>query len=465
MSQASTNPWQSRRVLVTGHTGFKGSWLSLWLHSLGARVTGYALPPPTTPSLFEAAGMAALIDHVEGDIRDLGALRGTIESAQPEVIFHLAAQPLVRLSYEQPVETYATNVMGTVHLLEAARQVPGIKAVICITSDKCYENREWVWPYRESDPMGGHDPYSSSKGCAELVVSAYRSSYLSSDGPALASVRAGNVIGGGDWAVDRLVPDLVRAFEAGTSPLIRSPDAVRPWQHVLEALGGYLLLGERLLAGERDLAQAWNFGPSDEDARTVLDRREDACCLGRQCGRRTTRRRPQTARSRSAPARHVEGARSARLAPGAAVGTGARLDCAVAQGGGIGRKCADRDIVADRRLSHARRCDLPAGGGLKRCAKLTENCQISDLKPSSPILMTPSHSHVLQGEIDVSRRHPRSFECAVSPSSPVRRGDRRAHIACFRRGSGRGSRDRSRGRGNAIEPRDRRPGGHRLSQP
>ena len=213
--------------------------------------------------------MAALIDHVEGDIRDLGALRGTIESAQPEVIFHLAAQPLVRLSYEQPVETYATNVMGTVHLLEAARQVPGIKAVICITSDKCYENREWVWPYRESDPMGGHDPYSSSKGCAELVVSAYRSSYLSSDGPALASVRAGNVIGGGDWAVDRLVPDLVRAFEAGTSPLIRSPDAVRPWQHVLEALGGYLLLGERLLAGERDLAQAWNFGPSDEDARTV----------------------------------------------------------------------------------------------------------------------------------------------------------------------------------------------------
>lgn len=261
--------WAGRRVLVTGHTGFKGSWLSLWLHSLGAEVTGFALPPPTEPSLFDAARLGELIRHVEGDVRDLAALQKTVAEAQPELIFHLAAQPLVRLSYEQPVETYATNVMGTVHLLEAARQVPGVKAVVCITSDKCYENREWVWPYRESDPMGGHDPYSNSKGCAELVTAAYRNSYFASDGPAVASVRAGNVIGGGDWALDRLVPDLVRAFEAGAAPLIRSPDSVRPWQHVLEALGGYLMLAQRLLDGERSFAEGWNFGPSDEDARPV----------------------------------------------------------------------------------------------------------------------------------------------------------------------------------------------------
>jgi CDP-glucose 4,6-dehydratase len=269
-----TSSWNGRRVLVTGHTGFKGSWLSLWLHALGAEVTGFALPPPTEPSLFEAARIGELIDHVEGDVRDFAALQRTVAAARPELIFHFAAQPLVRLSYAEPVETYATNVMGTVHLLEAARQVPGVDAVVCVTSDKCYENREWVWPYRESDPMGGHDPYSSSKGCAELVVSAYRQSYFSSGGPALASVRAGNVIGGGDWAVDRLVPDLVRAFEAGVSPLIRSPDAIRPWQHVLEALGGYLMLAERLLAEDlqdngRSFAEAWNFGPSDKDARPV----------------------------------------------------------------------------------------------------------------------------------------------------------------------------------------------------
>lgn len=261
--------WAGRRVLVTGHTGFKGSWLSLWLHSLGAEVTGYALPAPTDPSLFESARIADVIQHVEGDVRDLGSLRAAVERARPEVIFHLAAQPLVRLSYDEPVETYATNVMGTVHLLEAARQVSGVQAIVCVTSDKCYENREWVWPYRETDPMGGHDPYSSSKGCAEIVTAAYRSSYFMQGGPAVASVRAGNVIGGGDWALDRLVPDLVRAFEAGVSPLIRSPEAVRPWQHVLEALGGYLMIAERLLAGERSFADAWNFGPADEDARPV----------------------------------------------------------------------------------------------------------------------------------------------------------------------------------------------------
>jgi CDP-glucose 4,6-dehydratase len=266
--------WRGRRVLVTGHTGFKGSWLTLWLHALGAEVTGFALAPPTDPSLFEAARVAALINHIEGDVRDLGAVRAAFAAARPEVVFHLAAQPLVRLSYDQPVETYATNVMGTVHVLEAARASEGLAALVCVTSDKCYENREWVWPYRESDPMGGHDPYSNSKGCAELVIAAYRSSFfpvsaIADGGTALASVRAGNVIGGGDWAADRLVPDLVRAFERGTAPVIRSPDAVRPWQHVLEALGGYIRISERLVAGDPAFAEAWNFGPAEEDARPV----------------------------------------------------------------------------------------------------------------------------------------------------------------------------------------------------
>lgn len=261
--------WRGRRVLVTGDSGFKGSWLALWLNAMGARVTGFSLPPPSDPSLFEVARLDQLIDHIEGDVRDAAAVQAAVERARPEIIFHLAAQPLVRLSYEQPIETYAANVMGTVHVLEAARQVGGVAGIVCVTSDKCYENREWEWPYRESDPMGGHDPYSSSKGCAELVVSAWRRSYFQESGPALASVRAGNVIGGGDWAADRLIPDLIRAFETGTAPLIRSPGSVRPWQHVLEALGGYLTIAERLLAGDRHLADAWNFGPADEDARPV----------------------------------------------------------------------------------------------------------------------------------------------------------------------------------------------------
>lgn len=269
VNAAARPAWAGRRVLVTGHTGFKGSWLSLWLHQMGADVTGFALPAPTEPSLFEAARVAELVRHVEGDVRDAAALRRTVETSEPEVIFHLAAQPLVRLSYREPVETYATNVMGTVHLLDAARHVESIKAIVCVTSDKCYENREWVWPYRESDPMGGHDPYSNSKGCAELVVSAWRDSFFADDGPLLASARAGNVIGGGDWADDRLVPDVIRAMISGTAPLIRSPGSVRPWQHVLEALNGYLMLAERLLAGERVFADGWNFGPSDEDARPV----------------------------------------------------------------------------------------------------------------------------------------------------------------------------------------------------
>lgn len=269
MSAAAGSLWAGRRVLVTGHTGFKGSWLSLWLHQMGAEVTGFALPAPTEPSLFEAARVGELVTHVEGDVRDASAVRRVVEACAPEVIFHLAAQPLVRLSYREPVETYATNVMGTVHLLDAARQVPGVKAIVCVTSDKCYENREWIWPYRESDPMGGHDPYSNSKGCAELVVSAWRSSFFAENGPLLASARAGNVIGGGDWADDRLIPDLIRALASGTAPLIRSPGSVRPWQHVLEALHGYLMLAEYLLAGEQQFASGWNFGPSDEDARPV----------------------------------------------------------------------------------------------------------------------------------------------------------------------------------------------------
>lgn len=261
--------WRGRRVFLTGHTGFKGSWLALWLHRLGAEVTGFSLAPPTEPSLFEAARICEFVTHIEGDIRDRSAVQLAMAAVQPEIIFHLAAQPLVRLSYDQPVETYATNVMGTVHVLEAARRVGGVAAIVCITTDKCYDNREQIWPYRETDAMGGHDPYSSSKGCAELAIAAYRKSFFADSGVALASVRAGNVIGGGDYAVDRLIPDLIRAFERGEAPSIRFPNAVRPWQHVLEALGGYLMIAERLLAGEVNFADAWNFGPADDDARPV----------------------------------------------------------------------------------------------------------------------------------------------------------------------------------------------------
>ena len=263
-----TSAWKGRRVLVTGHTGFKGGWLSLWLHQLGAEVTGFSLPAPTVPSLFEQTRLAELVNHVEGDVRDMDAVEAAVNAARPEVVFHLAAQSLVRYSYDNPIETYATNVMGTVHLLDACRRAESARAIISVTSDKCYENREWIWPYRESDPMGGHDPYSSSKGAAELVISAYRRSFFET-GACIASVRAGNVIGGGDWATDRLIPDIVRAMISGERPLIRNPDSVRPWQHVMEALSGYLLIAERLLEERHEFANAWNFGPSEDDSKPV----------------------------------------------------------------------------------------------------------------------------------------------------------------------------------------------------
>lgn len=266
--------WRGKRVFVTGHTGFKGSWLSLWLQDLGAHVTGYALKPPTDPSLFEIARVAQGMNSIEGDIRHLELLRDAMRAAQPEIVIHMAAQPLVRYSYQHPVETYETNVMGTVNVLEAVRTTSTVRAVVNITTDKCYENREWVWGYRESDPMGGYDPYSSSKGCAELVSAAYRSSYFnpaeySKHRVAVATVRAGNVIGGGDWAADRLVPDVLAAFAQGKPVAIRSPQAIRPWQHVLEPLRGYLMLAERLVDAGSAYAEAWNFGPADEDARSV----------------------------------------------------------------------------------------------------------------------------------------------------------------------------------------------------
>ena len=260
--------WNGRRVFVTGHTGFKGGWLALWLHQMGAEVTGYALPAPTNPSFFEQTGLAAVVNHIEGDVRDAATLEAAIRDAKPEVVLHLAAQPLVRPSYVDPVETYATNVMGTVHLLDACRRIDSVKAILCVTSDKCYENREWVWPYRENDPMGGHDPYSSSKGAAEIAVSSMRRSFFN-DGALVASARAGNVIGGGDYAEDRLVPDIVRAMLSGAEPELRSPGSVRPWQHVLDALSGYLVVAQRLLEGDRSAADGWNFGPVLEDTRPV----------------------------------------------------------------------------------------------------------------------------------------------------------------------------------------------------
>ncbi|MGW8192435.1 CDP-glucose 4,6-dehydratase [Sphingomonas hankookensis] len=262
--------WVGKRVFLTGHTGFKGGWLSLWLQRMGAELTGFALSPPTTPSLFEEARVAAGMTSILGDIRDGQALEQALIAADPQIVIHMAAQPLVRASYDDPVGTYATNVMGTVHLLEAVRKAPHVRAACIVTTDKCYENREWPWGYREDEAMGGYDPYSNSKGCAELVVSAYRRSFFNGEGTAaIASGRAGNVIGGGDWAADRLVPDILRAIEKNEPVLIRNPLAIRPWQHVLEPLSGYLTLCQALWHAPGTAADAWNFGPRDEDAKPV----------------------------------------------------------------------------------------------------------------------------------------------------------------------------------------------------
>ncbi|AKD25225.1 CDP-glucose 4,6-dehydratase [Polynucleobacter duraquae] len=277
--QGVVNPtfWNGKRVFLTGHTGFKGGWLSLWLASMGAKVTGYALAPNATPNFFEVAKIAADLEQSHlADIREFAKLKRAIADAQPEILIHMAAQPLVRYSYDNPIETYATNVMGTVNVLESIRTLDCLRAAVIVTTDKCYENKEWAWGYRENEPMGGHDPYSSSKGCAELVTSAYRQSYFppekySKHKVAIASARAGNVIGGGDWSVDRLIPDAIKAFEAKENLMIRNPLATRPWQHVLEPLSGYLVLAQALYEEGARFDGGWNFGPLDENARSVQE--------------------------------------------------------------------------------------------------------------------------------------------------------------------------------------------------
>jgi CDP-glucose 4,6-dehydratase len=279
MMPANVNPsfWSGRRVFLTGHTGFKGGWLTLWLTSMGAKVTGYALAPNTSPNLYEILDIADLVEFSGiNDVRNLDGLKKAMVDARPEIVMHMAAQPLVRYSYQDPVTTYATNVMGTVNLLDATRGVETIRATVIVTTDKCYENKEVARGYREVESMGGHDPYSSSKGCAELVTSAYRNSYFSADTysrhmHAIASARAGNVIGGGDWSPDRLIPDAIKAFEENTSVMVRNPLAIRPWQHVLEPLSGYLILAQALYENGSSYASAWNFGPHDEDAKSVQE--------------------------------------------------------------------------------------------------------------------------------------------------------------------------------------------------
>lgn len=266
--------WRGRKVFVTGHTGFKGSWLILWLKAMGAEVTGYALAPSISPNMYELCGIGELVNSVIGDVRNASALARAMKETKPDVVFHMAAQPLVLESYRMPADTYAVNVMGTVHLLEAVRDCGSVQCVVNVTTDKCYDNREWAWGYRENEPLGGYDPYSSSKACSELVTSSYRSSFFhprdyDTHGIAVATARAGNVIGGGDWSVDRLIPDSVRSLLAGEMIRIRRPHAIRPWQHVLEPLSGYLLLAEKLVEKGPIYAEAWNFGPGEADAKPV----------------------------------------------------------------------------------------------------------------------------------------------------------------------------------------------------
>ncbi|MFM2231295.1 MAG: CDP-glucose 4,6-dehydratase [Bacteroidota bacterium] len=262
--------WKGKKVFVTGHTGFKGSWLSLWLQDMGAVVKGYSLEPITDPNLFTQAKVAHNMDSEIGDIIDLNHISESMKTFNPEVLIHMAAQPLVRLSYREPVLTYTTNVMGTVNVLEAARKCTNLKAIVSVTTDKCYENKEWPWGYRENESMGGHDPYSSSKGCVELVTAAYRKSFFDDGNSAfLASARAGNVIGGGDWSADRLIPDILKAFEKNEPVIVRNPMSTRPWQHVLEPLSGYLVLAQHLYEERSNVAEGWNFGPKDEDCKPV----------------------------------------------------------------------------------------------------------------------------------------------------------------------------------------------------
>ena len=276
MPSVSVNPnfWLGKKVFLTGHTGFKGGWLALWLSSMGAKVTGYALAPNTEPNLYTVLEIRKLVDQsLIGDVRNLQALKKSISDARPDILIHMAAQPLVRDSYANPVDTYAINVMGTVHILEAVRETSSVKSVVIVSTDKCYENKEWPWGYRENEPMGGYDPYSSSKGCVELVTSAYRQSFFLSTNStcAIASVRAGNVIGGGDWSRNRLIPDAIKAFQLSIPLLIRNPLATRPWQHVLEPLSGYLILAQALYERGSVFASAWNFGPLDKDVRSVKE--------------------------------------------------------------------------------------------------------------------------------------------------------------------------------------------------
>ncbi len=269
-AKSGSSFWNGKRVLVTGHTGFKGSWLTLWLNELGAQVSGLSLEPSTTPAMYDLVGNGDVVDSHIGSVSDTAFVADVMRKVQPEVVFHLAAQVLVRESYDDPIYTFSTNVVGTANVLNAAREVEDLQAVAVITSDKCYENQEWHWPYRENEPMGGHDPYSASKGCAELVTASMRRSFFGEPGTAaVASARAGNVIGGGDWSTDRLIPDIVRAFSVGEEVVIRMPEAVRPWQHVLEPVRGYIMLAERLAAGDPGMAEGWNFGPAERDARPV----------------------------------------------------------------------------------------------------------------------------------------------------------------------------------------------------